>query len=183
MRKINIHLTVDESALTYCREVNAGIRKITNSIIVFDDESPMIPHISVIMGKIDDNQTLSEIADVAGNLLSDWRPLIISVGPPYLENVRNRYVFSDLDGGQAFKKLKQEFHRALKARYLHVQTDYTDQAHLTLGHVEDKRDEVRRYLSQVQADFEFVSKELEISDAGPKGTCINSLFKYEITGK
>ena len=50
MRKINIHLTLDDRALGYCYEVNSGIPSITPSVIEFGPSQPMIPHISLIMG-------------------------------------------------------------------------------------------------------------------------------------
>jgi 2'-5' RNA ligase len=177
-RKLNIHLMVPDVALQYCLQVNKGIRDITDSVIVFDETSPMIPHVSVLMGELDENNSLEEVAELTQDALSSVAPIKFYVHPPYLENVRNRYVFSDVEGGQPFMELKRRLFSLLGERYLQSQSDYTEQPHLTLGHVEDKRNEVRIYLNTIQAGFTFVSDTVEISDAGPKGTCINSLYRH-----
>lgn len=177
-RKLNIHLMVPDVALRYCIEVNKGIRDITDSVIVFDQTSPMIPHVSLLMGELDESSSLEEVARLTQNALTGIAPIRFYVHPPYLENVRNRYVFSDVEGGQPLMELKRALFDLLGGRYLHSQSDYTEQPHLTLGHVEDRRNEVRIYLNTIQAGFTFVSDTVEISDAGPKGTCVNSLYKY-----
>jgi 2'-5' RNA ligase len=179
MRKINIHLTLDSRALAYCHEVNAGIRRITTSIIEFSESSRMIPHISLIMGQLLDHVTLEEVARITAEVVSTEKVLVFRVDGPYLENVRNRYVFSDVHGGDAFLNLRQRLHARLNGSHLVVQSDYTEQAHLTLGHVEDRREEVRAYLQSVRAGFDVRCPAAEISDAGPKGTCVNSLFRFD----
>ncbi len=50
MVRLNIHLALDEQTIQFCRQVNANIRRIAKSAIVFNDTSPMIPHITLVMG-------------------------------------------------------------------------------------------------------------------------------------
>jgi hypothetical protein len=179
-RKINLHLTVPEVARDYCVAVNRGIRAITDSVIVFDKDSPMIPHVSLLMGQVDESTSIEEVAALTRGALDAVQPIKVYVHPPYLENVRNRYVFSDLEGGESLLELKQNLFELLGQKYLHSQSDYAEQTHLTLGHVEENRNEVRIYLNTIGAGFTFVSTSVEISDAGPKGTCINSLYTFSL---
>lgn len=177
MRKINIHLTLDERGLAYCYEVNSRIRAITESVIEFGPGSPMIPHISLIMGQLRDDE-LRNISEITASAVGGEAPLAFFVDAPYLEDVRTRYIFSDVRDGDNFMRMKRKLHSSLDGKYLDVQTDYTEVAHLTLGHVENRKDEVRKYLGGVTAGFSIYSPAVEISDAGPKGTCINSLYKF-----
>ena len=55
--------------------------------------------------------------------------------------------------GEAFGNLKKKLQSMLNGKYLEVQTDYTEQPHLTLGHVEEHKDEVREFLRGVRAGF------------------------------
>lgn len=180
MRKVNLHLSLDQRGRDYCYSVNAGIRRITTSIIEFGEGSSMIPHISLIMGQILDHKPLEEVASITGEIISAENGVVFKVEDPYLENVRNRYIFSDVHGGEAFSNLKQRLHAQLSGTYLAVQADYTEQPHLTLGHVEDNREKVCAYLRSVRAGFYICCPAVEISDAGPKGTCVNSLFRFDL---
>jgi 2'-5' RNA ligase len=180
MPKLNIHLTLDNKTLNYCRQVNAGIRKITESVIIFDHKSPMIPHISLIMGELDDNYSVAQLAQIVKKTISHVRPFQFRVLSPYMENVRNRYIFSDVQSGETFGMLKTKLHEVLGSKVLHSQNDYSEVPHITLGHAEEKHEEIRKYLSGVKANFNFTSNAVEVSEAGPKGTCINSLHIFKL---
>jgi hypothetical protein len=180
MRKINIHLALDKPAIEYCMEVNAGIRSISDSVIVFDVNSPMIPHISLVMGTLLNDVDLLMIKKVVEEAASEFQPIQFHVFPPYLENVRTRYIFSDVEDGKGFVNLKNKLQQSLQDKYMCIQNDYSDQAHLTLGHIENNREEVKKHLHQIRANFDFLCTEIEFSDVGPKGTCINSLFRISL---
>jgi len=181
MAKLNIHLTLSREALSYCQLVNNGIRQITNSIIIFDENSPMIPHISLIMGELDNKYTINDLIQKVKNFSLKTNSLHFHINPPYIENVRNRYIFSDVDCSDEFSILKKRLYKLLGSKILHCQTDYTEIPHITLGHIEDKAEIVKNYLVDIKADFDFTSSSIEISEAGPKGTCINSLAIFELS--
>ena len=180
MTKVNIHLTLDGRAIDYCYKVNSAIRGITESIITFGPTNEMIPHISLIMGILIDDASLPMVAKLTREAVSNESIVVFNVEPPYLEDVRNRYVFSDVRTGNAFENLKRKLQSVLDGKYLNVQTDYTDRPHLTLGHIENKKDEVRDYLRGVPANFSVCCPAVEISNVGPKGTCISSLYKFDL---
>lgn len=176
MRKLNIHLTLSQNVVCYCREMNRTVRKLTESVIDFEANPPMSPHISLIMGILDEKYDLDALIAKVRTQCARFRPLTFRVLRPYLENIRNHYVFSDVVGDDDFVVLKQTLHTALSGTYLHTKSDYSEAPHITLAHIEAKSTEVREYLSNVIADLECVCDSIEISDVGPKGSCINSLF-------
>lgn len=186
MRKINIHFTVDDKTIRYCRNVNARIRDITSSTIVFNENSSMIPHITIVMGEFDENKfSLDQIWKVVSNNIKNARPIKFYIPKPYLENSVNRYVFSDVDGGRSFLDLREQIKNIMQNGYLeNMGGSYGEQPpHLTLAHIENEQDKVRSYLTTTKAGFTFTSKRVEISDVGPKGTCINSLKIYDLRKK
>lgn len=180
MRKINIHLTLQEDAIEYSRSVNMAIRNITCSEIVFDESSPMIPHITLVMGMVRDNISLEEIATITRRMAAETKPIRSIIRPPYLETKRNRYVFSDVFDGEILAKLKRDFYTTMVPEFLTTQSDYTDQPHITLAHVTEKQEKVVALLQTFSQSIVSTSPEIEISDTGSKGTCINSLYKFKL---
>ncbi len=70
VRAINVHLTVDEHTLAFCREVNRRIREVTASEIVFGAGSRMMPHVTLVMGDLAHPQPRREISRNALNTLT-----------------------------------------------------------------------------------------------------------------
>ena len=140
----------------------------------------MIPHISLIMGNLDEKYSFDALISEVKAKCARFKPLTFRVLNPYLENIRNRYVFSDVDGNGNFTALKQTLQSSLNGTYLHVQDDYSETPHLTLAHIEAKQEQVSQYLNGIVAGFECVCDCIEISDAGPKGSCSNSLFRFPL---
>lgn len=183
MRKINIHMKVDEVTEEYCQKVNAGVREITDSIIVFGKETSMIPHITISMGELNEQKnSIDDVVTIVKETISKLSPIQFWVHSPYLENVVNQYVFSDVDGGSVFKDLREELTMKLGREHLdNIGGSYGEQApHLTLAHVIEKQQEVRTFLKTIKAEFGFDSNSIEISDVGPKGTSINSLYVFKL---
>jgi hypothetical protein len=181
MRKINLHFAIDARGTAYCERVNSGIRQITPSVIHFGEGSTMIPHISLIMGVLREGSSLEDLIATAGESFSSHRAPIVRIGPPYLEDVRGRYVFSDILNAEDIVATRQRLAARVAGIHLDVQTDYTELPHLTLGHVEDRSEEIRRYLATVPVESEIACPAVEISDVGPKGTCINSIWKMALS--
>lgn len=180
MRKLNIHLTVSPNVVSYCKDINRSVRKLTESVIDFEADPPMFPHISLIMGILDEKYNLDTLITEVKTKCTQFRPFTFRVLNPYLENVRNHYVFSDIVGNGDFTVLKQTLHSAFNGTYLHTESDYSEVPHITLAHINEKYEEVRQYLKGIVAGMECVCDCIEISDAGPKGTCSDSLFRLPL---
>lgn len=178
MENINIHFVLNETARQYCQEININLREITPSAIIFDENSPMRPHISLIRGVVESSSTLEEIAEMAKQIVLKYEPIKLYVHPPYLENNNNSYILSDVYGGEQAKHLQEDLYSQLSANFAEIKTKQADIIHITLGAVSEKEEQVRAYLQEVKADFSFLTPALEISNEGEKGTCINSLYQF-----
>lgn len=179
MKEINIHLVLSEEAYNYCRKVNAEIRKITKSEIVFNNKSPMIPHISLIRGHIQDDNAISEIADLTQSIVSEFDSPKLLIHSPYLATNGNHYILSDVSAGNIFSELRQKLFSQLTSQLIQPQNSKTETPHITLGYIDDKQEEVQDYLETVEAEFDFSSPAVEISEEGNRGTCINSLYNFD----
>lgn len=178
MRKINVHMTVDESTLEFCKEINKEIRSITNSTIIYSENSLMVPHMTIVMGKLDENIiSMDNFFNMVAQLAKNIKPINFNVYLPYLEDVVNKYIFCDVNGGKKFLHLREKFKNEFSNNILHdIGGSYGKQPpHLTLGHIEDKQREIRDYLSSIKRQFDFISDKVEISDVGPKGSCLGSI--------
>lgn len=174
-RKLNLHLALDSAGISWCENINREIRAISESEIVFGEDSTMIPHVSVVMGTLMAHRTLEELMSVAESLAATSRQLQVKGGPPYIETVRGRYVFSDLGVDERLLRLCQEASLYLAGQTLDVQSDYSDVPHVTLAHVTQAQDEVGMLLRKYAQGFTCNTVTLELSDVGPKGSCVNRL--------
>jgi hypothetical protein len=141
----------------------------------------MIPHVSLIMGVLRPGSALEDVIDAARAIFSDYPAPTVRIGPPYLEDIRGRYIFSDVLNADDIVAMRGRIADRVAGVHLEVQTDYTEQPHLTLGHVEDRSEEIRRYLATVPVEPEILCPAVEISDVGPKGACINSVWKMALS--
>ncbi|MFW6359133.1 MAG: 2'-5' RNA ligase family protein [Chroococcales cyanobacterium] len=183
MRKLNIHLVIKDKALRFCQEVNRGIQGITNSEIVFDQDSPMIPHLSLIRGELDGDASLEDVKELIPDAIATFSSLSLYLHSPYLESDRNSYVLSDVEGGKALKDLIHQLYDSLCPNLIHPQSQGNDNPHITLAYINANPEAVRQYLSEVKAEFEFESDAIEISDSGERGTCINSLAQFDLSSQ
>ena len=83
MAKLNIHLSLDSQTIEFCHQINFTIRKIVDSPIVFSDSSPMIPHITLVMGELISTQTVEKLINEATLLAQDIRLLKLKLTQPY----------------------------------------------------------------------------------------------------
>lgn len=183
MRKVNVHFTLNDEAYSYCRMVNMAIREITPSAIFFGNDSSMIPHITLVMGGLDEgNIDIAEFIAYVEKTASHISPVQFSPGQPYLEDVVHSYVFSDLDVSSYFLNLRQEVIEKSQSGLLSdIGGSYGLQPpHLTLANVSEHRDLVRQKLAELPPGPAFISNSIEVSDVGRKGTCINSLAVFSL---
>jgi len=175
--KMNIHLALDDQAIGVCREVNQAIRRVAPSIIVFDEMSPMIPHISLAMGRAMAAAFATAIPGILERLAKAATPIRFGLRTPYLEDVRGRYVFAELEAPPEFFSLREVVRdQVVRDSLMELQNDYTPVPHITLAHVEENGSEVSAFLSTVRMPPSITAVALEYSDVGPKGTCLGSLY-------
>jgi 2'-5' RNA ligase len=180
MKKINIHLVVNEEAYNYCREVNAEICKITHSEITFNDHSPMIPHLSLLRGDVKAKNAIQQVADLTQSVATEFESPQLRVHSPYIASHSGHYILSDISAEEPFQALRKTLFQQLTPQLITPQNSKTETPHLTLGYIQNQEQEVQSYLETVKAEFDFYSPAVEISEEGDRGTCINSLFRFNL---
>jgi 2'-5' RNA ligase superfamily len=179
-RKINVHFVFAPDTVTALRRMNAQVRAFTPSLIVFDETSPHIPHVSLQMGTTNTDADLAPVAAAVEAVArrNSRRDLVLL--RPYLENVRNHYVFCDVANAEAVVDVRQELERALHG-YLTVQDDYAEIPHVTVAHIDVDHTSIAPVLAQFPDHLSATVSVIEISDTGPKGTCVNPLYSYALS--
>lgn len=183
MVKLNVHLAVDERTVQFCRLVNAGIRNIADSSIVFDDHSPMIPHVTLAMGELSASKTLEGLILATKTLAYGAQSLTLNLGRPYIGNLMGRYVLCDVEENPKLTELRKVFLDSLLISYLIAPDMYSEIPHLTLANIEAQQDQVRTYLATIKSLPQILCTQIEISHVGPKGTCIDRLFAIDLVKK
>ncbi len=174
MGRLKIHLPADEQTAQFCRKVNAQIQGITDSAIVFNDTSSMIPHITLVLGELVPSQTFEGLAKVTQALAQQVKPLTLKLSQPYID--QRNYVVCAIQENPALTVLRSSLRENIMGVYLTTRVHRNDIAHLTLAHIDAQQKQVNAYLKMIQEIPQVECTHIEISHNGPKGTCIDRLF-------
>ena len=180
MVRLKLYLAPDEQTLQFCRSVNAGIQRLTDSAIVFRDDSPMIPHITLVTGCLVHPHALEGLTDAMKNLAQRVKPLTLRLGRPYLDPIQRGYVLCAIGEHQEFQKLRKLVSEATPGAFLPLRKMGSHRAHLTLAHIDAHHDTVHLYLQQVEAIPQVVCARMEIARVGHHGTCIDRLLVCDL---
>ena len=99
MLRLNIHLALDEHTTQFCQEVNTTIRRITHSAIVFSKSSPMIPHMTLVMGELLPSQTVEAVATATTRLAEQMKPLRFQLDQPHISPFNDKICDLQYSGG------------------------------------------------------------------------------------
>src|SRR5690242_4579548 len=133
MVRLNIHLTVDEQTVQFCRQVNANIRRVTKSAIVFSDKSPMIPHITLVMGDFVLLQTFEALTQATKALARQVKPLTLKLSQPLIEPLKGRFVQCNIEENPALTELRKMMRETMLGRYLTTPYAHPREPHITLA--------------------------------------------------
>ncbi len=175
MVRLKIHLAPDEQTVQFCRQVNAQVRSITDSAIVFSETSPMLPHITLAMGELLPSQTFAALTTGIQTLAQEVQPLTLRLSQPYIEPVHGRYILCDIQENSALTALRTRLSERILGTYLTTQESRSFVPHLTLAHIDAQREQVHASLQLVKVISQTICAHIEIAHVGPKGTCIDGL--------
>jgi hypothetical protein len=179
--RLKIYLVPDEHTLQFCRYVNAAIRRLTDSAIVFGTDAAMIPHITLATGDLAAPTTLEDLAVATQRLAGHVQPLTLRLGRPYLEPVHAGYVLCDVQHQrdvQTLSKLVRQTTRGACPLMREARSSLG--THLTLAHIEACYEEVHTYLQSVQPPTQVLCSRIEIARCGAHGTCTDRLFGCDL---
>ena len=180
MPGLNIHLGIDEQTVEFCRQVNTNIRCFARSAIVFSEKSPMIPHITLVMGDFVPSQTFETLTRATELLARKVRPLALKLGQPYIDPSTGRFVLCDVEEHPALTELRKMIREALLGKYLTTPYANPREPHLTLAHIYTGQEKVQSYLQSISELPEVVCPDIEISHVGPRGACVGRLFSFDL---
>src|SRR5436305_3164780 len=106
MLRINIHMALDAQTTQFCLQVNANIRRITHSAIVFSKTSPMIPHITLVMGDLVPSHTFEALTTATKTLVQKTKPLTLTLDQPHISPFKGRFVVCNLQEDAALTDLR-----------------------------------------------------------------------------
>lgn len=178
MVRLKIHLALDEQTVEFCLRENAQIRRITDSAIVLSETSPMLPHITLVMGELVPSQSFQALTRVTTILARSVKPLTLRLSQPYIDS--RRYVLCDVQENPALTELRKRLSETLKDTYLTTRETSPYVAHLTLAHINAQQEQVNAYLKLVNVTPQTVCSQIEISHVGPKGACVDRLFALHL---
>lgn len=168
--------------MAYAHKVNREIISIIDSIIDFSNpHQPMIPHITILMGRVyDDMIMIQNITEKILPVLESYSQFEFEVTPPYIEPVNEQYIFDNVNLNTKYYDFQEELISALDPMTLKIEKEYIKSTHLTLGYIDSKQGEVSRMLEKgyQSLSIKSFSNFIELSDTGRKGTCVNSLTTY-----
>lgn len=180
MVRLNIHLAVDEQTVQFCRHVNANIRRIANSAIVFSDTSPMIPHITLVMGDFVPSQTIEALTRATETFAQQVQPLLLKLSQPYIEPLKGRFVLCNIQENPVLTELRKMIRENILGTYLTTPYAYPRAPHITLAHIYAHQEKVHSYLQLINEAPQAVCSHIEISHVGPKGACVDRLFALNL---
>lgn len=181
MRKLNIHipLAVGNDLAPYFK-INREIRQITTSIIEYSENSEMQLHVTLLMGFLDDNSDINKLFEKLKCIAEKTYSFILKSGDVYLETLKNSYVFWDIQKNEQLINLRTDIYHSMKQTVELPEGNNKYSPHITLGHVINNHEEVRRYLNQISPSISIQAHAIEISDVGVKGTCNGYLEKFKL---
>ena len=180
MVRLNIHLAVDEQTVQFCRWVNANIRRIAKSAIVFSDTSPMIPHITLVMGDFVPSQTFEALTKATETLPQKVQPLTLKLSQPYIEPLKGRFISCNIQENLALTELRKMMRENIVGTYLTTPYAHPRAPHITLAHIHSHQQKVHSYLNLINETPQAVCSQIEISHVGSKGACVDRLFALNL---
>ena len=168
--KVNVSLRVHESTSEWCRDINASLRELTESVVHLGRRAGnSTPHVTIAMGVVGSKDSLSALCRTVVDVALRSSPMQIRLSAPYRERVTGRYVFTDVVESPGFAAWRSHLNGELDGQ-LEERARTSDVAHITLGHVESKQESVDTLLASIDAPKGFIGEVVDVAVGGPKGT-------------
>jgi len=180
MLRLNIHLALDEQTTQFCLQVNANIRRITPSAIVFSNTSPLIPHITLVMGDVVPSQTIEALTKAVNRLAQPMKSLTLKLDQPHISPLKRRFVVCTLQEDPALTELRMLMRENMLGTYLSTPYAHPRPPHITLAHIYRRQEQVQAYLKSIHELPQAVCSHIEISRVGPLGTCVDRLCAFHL---
>jgi len=159
-------------------EVLKEVRRL-NSIIVgdgfreidFSDHSEPIPHITLLMGEIDNEEDLNGLIQTLERFSLHQPPIKYKISQPYLRPPSRNFIFVDTVPQKAFRLLRRKLHEALSDYIdceLHGGPDNV--SHITLGYAHRAYPGIGKLIKNA-VSAGGVANTFQVAETGKRGTC------------
>ncbi|MFN8103924.1 MAG: hypothetical protein U0U69_05635 [Acidimicrobiia bacterium] len=145
--KVNISYRVVGDTSERAKVMNSSLLELADSPIRLADPNPTsVPHITIAMGQVKNAHEIQTIVNIVEPIARELCPAVVGFGHPYREGATGRYIFADAH-------LPRELEEARSAIWLRLgdvfveEARRSNEAHLTLGHVEACLEQVDQFLA------------------------------------
>ena len=178
--KINIHIPIRGEMLNYCMDINQKIQKITSSGVSFNPDSFQIPHITLYMGFVKNQNDYIQIMKRVYEISRELKIFEITPLKAYLKGPKKNYVFIDTEQAESIIELKKKFKKELGEYMEPLTWDVVSSTpHITIGYIKQDFSLVEELLIDYPLGYSFYADAVEVSYGGPWGSCIGSIRTFE----
>jgi hypothetical protein len=162
-----------------CSLINSGIIQIASSEISFAYTSIQKPHVTLSMGYCENLSDFFSVIREVAFIVTNIKPANCFVGKPYIKSPDNNYIFADVEPFSTILPIKKLLWESL-SRYLRpLDWDVVqEKAHITLAYIADNKEKVSQYLENISPLGETLFKDVSVSFAGKRGTCLGTIKTF-----
>jgi len=176
--KWNIHWEISRPELEKIIEINSFFLENYNSEINF--RSGVIPHITLMMGKLRLNSSVDLLRQRCIDLGKNLKEISVEFNHPYLEDTTGHYIFMDpVDSN--YLKISKNIAQDLFGDLLEPSTfgGSENPSHLTVGYV-SKGSKLEEIPFLTNSHLKIRLKSIGLSQCGPRGTCFEPVFSIPV---
>lgn len=181
--RTNISCVLSPAILEHVRLLNTII--VTNGFqeIDFSGSPAPIPHMTLLMGEVDDLSGLEAMMAALRRFAVDLAPIKYEITKPYLRVPSRNFIFVDAVPQKAFRGLRFSLHELL-SEYIDCELygGPENVSHITLGYAHGAYPGVDKLVQATQSVIG-VADTLQVAETGKRGTCQRLIAKIPMGEK
>lgn len=178
--RLNAHLVVDGALAEYCARVNERLRERYRTAIIFGSDSPMQPHVTLVMGTPSEGLSAETVRKTLRHAVATGRfgAVPVHLGPSVI--TEDGYVLRGVEAVPEYERLRQVVREALLPSLAQGEGRRIDWPHLTLAKLAGRWDDAEELVAALGAPPEFQARNVALSVVGPHGTCIERIACWRL---
>lgn len=177
---LNICLELNESLRRSITEINDVIVADGFSEISFAPPSDHIPHVTLLMGEVEGEGDFINLTRAVTDFAACQSPFDYSLSKPYLKRPSQHFIFVDTLPQDHFKAFRRSLHDS-SGEYMECEHHGgpDNPSHITVGYAKPIYSRLGRLASRFRRT-KGRAENIQICEAGRRGTCIKDLHKIPI---
>jgi 2'-5' RNA ligase len=178
--KVNIHIALRGDIVKYCIKLNNQIQAITPSQVDFSPSSFQIPHLTLEMGLVKNDNDFCELMNSVADFASELKPFTVIPLSLYLAKPSRNYAFVETDKVVEILHLKSLAKDKFKKWIIPLEWDVSKAIpHITVGYISNHFDELEDLLNDFKTGPQWTADAIEVSYTGSRGSCIGTIRTFE----